>query len=82
MLTTHAATQPASKGDTTCLSYDACPSGIDVTGCTVQGGGHVWFGSPNCGTGVDAACAIVGANSTSLVNTDAVWDFFQAHPRP
>jgi polyhydroxybutyrate depolymerase len=80
-LTTHPATQPASAGDTTCISYDGCPDGIDVTGCSVEGGGHVWFGSPNCGTGVDAACAIVGNNSKNFMNTDAAWDFLSRHKR-
>lgn len=80
--TTQPAKQPASMGDTTCTSYEGCPAGVDVTGCAVKDGGHVWFGSPNCGTGVDAACAIVGNNSANLVNTDAVWDFFSAHARP
>jgi polyhydroxybutyrate depolymerase len=79
--TTHPATQPTSQGDATCVSYDDCPSGVDVTGCSIKGGGHVWFGSPNCGTGADGACAIVGANSTSIDNTNAIWDFFKAHPR-
>jgi polyhydroxybutyrate depolymerase len=79
-LTTRPAGQPMSQGDTTCVSYD-CPSGVDVTGCTVQGGGHVWFGSQNCGTGVDFACGIVGANSTAITNTDAVWTFLSAHTR-
>jgi polyhydroxybutyrate depolymerase len=79
---THPASQPQSAGDTTCITYDGCPSGIEVTGCSVEGGGHVWFGSPNCGTGVEAACAIVGENSKNLVNTDAVWDFFKRHARP
>ncbi|HTU61807.1 MAG TPA: PHB depolymerase family esterase [Polyangiales bacterium] len=82
MLTTKPATQPVSMGDTTCTSYEGCPAGVDVTGCSVQGGGHVWFGSPNCGTGVDAACAIVGANSTSITNTDVIWEFFRKHARP
>jgi polyhydroxybutyrate depolymerase len=82
MLTTRPADQPASTGDTTCTSYEGCPAGVDVTGCTVQGGGHVWFGSPNCGTGVDAACVIVGANSTNIVNTDVIWEFFRNHARP
>ena len=40
-LTTHAATQPKSGGDTTCVSYDGCPSGVDITGCSVMNGGHV-----------------------------------------
>lgn len=79
---THPATQPASVGDVTCVSYDGCPTGVDVTGCSVKGGGHVWFGSPNCGTGVDAACSIVGNNSNDIMDTDAVWAFFSAHSRP
>jgi polyhydroxybutyrate depolymerase len=70
-------TTPASQGDTECVSYDDCATGIEVTGCTVNGGGHVWFGDPGCGTGAGAVgCAFVGANSTSLVNTAAMWDFF------
>lgn len=79
---THPATQPVSMGDVTCVSYDGCPTGVDVTGCSVKGGGHVWFGSPNCGTGVDAACSIVGNNSNDIMDTDAVWTFFSAHSRP
>lgn len=82
MLTTQPAAQPASMGDTSCVSYQGCPAGVDVTGCTVTGGGHVWFGSPNCGTGVDAACVIVGANSTNIHNTDVIWEFFRNHTRP
>jgi hypothetical protein len=33
---------PASGGDTTCVTYDGCPASprIEVTGCTIQGGGH------------------------------------------
>jgi polyhydroxybutyrate depolymerase len=45
------ATLPKSAGDTTCVSYSGCPAGIEVTGCTIAGGGHCWFGSPDCGTG-------------------------------
>ena len=46
-------------------------------GCTVTGGGHCWFGSPDCGTGGGAiGAAVVGANSTVLKDTDAVWEFF------
>jgi polyhydroxybutyrate depolymerase len=79
--TTHPATQPASAGDTTCITYDGCPTGVDVTGCSVQGGGHVWFGSQNCGTGVDIGCDIVGANSDTLKATDSAWEFLNSHPR-
>lgn len=80
--TTTPAISPRSAGDTTCVSYAGCPKGIEITGCTVQGGGHVWFGSDSCGTGAGpAACSIVGANSTTLVNTDAAWDFFSRHSK-
>lgn len=79
---TTAATFPMSSGDTECISYESCPDGIDVTGCTVMNGGHVWFGSDDCGTGAGAAgCQIVGANSDSLVNTDVIWEFFRTHTR-
>jgi polyhydroxybutyrate depolymerase len=75
---TTTATVPASGGDTTCVTYSGCPSGIEVTRCTIQGGGHVWFGDPSCGTGAGpAGCVFVGANSTFLNNTDVVWDFFK-----
>lgn len=78
--TTTAAMQPISSGDTTCVTYDGCPGGVEVTGCTVDGGGHVWFGSDNCGTGAGTVgCGFVGANSSVLNNTDAAWDFFQRH---
>jgi len=79
---TQPAAAPASAGDTRCESYEGCPSGIELTGCTVEGGGHCWFGSPDCGTGGgDFGLAIVGANSDTLHNTDAVWEFFARHSR-
>lgn len=81
MMSTRAAQQPTSAGDTTCVTYDACRDGVEVTGCTVMGGGHVWFGNATCGTGAAGACAIVGANSTTLNNTNVIWEFFKAHPR-
>jgi polyhydroxybutyrate depolymerase len=72
------AMQPQSGGDTTCVSYAGCPAGIEVTGCTIQGGGHCWFGSEDCGTGGGAiGLAIVGANSDTMHNTDAIWDFLK-----
>ena len=81
-VTTHAATQPKSAGDTTCVTYDSCPAGIDVTACSVAEGGHVWFGNDSCGTGAgEFGCQIVGANSDTLNNTDAAWEFFSTHAR-
>lgn len=80
--TTEPAKDPLSRGDTTCVSFTGCPTGIEVTGCTVQDGGHNWFGSPDCGTAAgELGCAIVGYNSNVLVNTEAVWSFFKRHAR-
>lgn len=76
--TTAVANQPMSSGDTACITYDGCPTGIEVSGCTVEGGGHVWFGSDSCGTGAGpAGCSFVGANSSVLNNTNAAWDFLR-----
>lgn len=79
--TTSPAAAPPSSGDTTCVSYAGCTSGVEVTGCSIQGGGHCWFGSPDCGTGGGAiGAAFVGANSTVMKNNEAIWDFFvRAH---
>jgi polyhydroxybutyrate depolymerase len=80
--TTSPAAQPESGGDTSCVSYEGCPAGIDVTGCTVMDGGHTWFGNASCGTGAGpTGCSIVGKNSEFLVNTDVIWEFFRAHAR-
>jgi polyhydroxybutyrate depolymerase len=76
------ASQPASGGDTTCVSYGGCPSGVEVTGCTVAAGGHCWFGSSTCGTGVDVGNLFVGNNSDTLKNTDAAWAFLKRFARP
>ena len=73
--TTAPAMQPASGGDTTCVTYEGC-SGIEVTGCSVRGGGHCWFGDASCGTGaLGIGNLFVGNNSSYLKTSDAVWSF-------
>jgi polyhydroxybutyrate depolymerase len=74
------ATVPPSGSDTTCVTHTGCKGGVEVTGCTIKGGGHVWFGDSTCGTGADA-CNIVGANSSYYVNTDFAWDFLKRFSR-
>jgi polyhydroxybutyrate depolymerase len=79
-LTTEAATVPKSGGDTTCVTYTGCPAGVEVTGCSVEDGGHCWFGDAtgSCGTGAPGiGNAIVGNDSDFLVNTDVAWDFLK-----
>ncbi len=83
-LTTAPAKIPMSGGDTSCVTYAGCPTGIEVTGCTVQGGGHCWFGDPSgsCGTGaLGIGNAIVGNDSNFLKNTDAAWAFVSRFSR-
>ena len=71
------ATVPVSGGDTTCVTHTGCKDGVEVTGCTIEGGGHTWFGDPSCGTGAPGACGIVGANSSYYVNTDVACEFLR-----
>jgi polyhydroxybutyrate depolymerase len=76
---TGAAAAPGSGGDTTCVAFTGCPTcpAAQATACTIQGGGHCWFGSSDCGTGGGAiGTAIVGNNSNFMKNTDAIWSFF------
>ncbi len=78
-MTTTPATVEASGGDTTCVTFAGCPTcpNIEVTGCTIMGGGHCWFGSSDCGTGGGAiGTAVVGNNSNFMRNTDTIWAFF------
>ena len=76
---------PPSGGDTQCVSYEGCPADGQVTMCTIQHGGHCWFGSASCGTGfggIGAAVALLGGkNSDTMVDTDAVWPFLSQFHR-
>jgi len=59
-------------------SADSADEQVEVTGCTIDGGGHCWFGSSDCGTGGGtSALAIVGNNSNFMMNTEQIWAFFR-----
>jgi polyhydroxybutyrate depolymerase len=58
------------NGDSRCESYLDCAEGATTTLCTVQGGRHTWPGSP------------LGHTTTDLIASDAMWEFFLAHPLP
>lgn len=76
---TTAATVEPSGGDTTCVTFAGCSTcpNVEVTGCSIMGGGHCWFGSSDCGTGGGAVgMAFVGKNSNFMKNTDTIWAFF------
>ena len=62
------------NGDAHCATYQSCAGGADVTLCTIDNGGHTWPG----GTPVPG----LGATSTDISATRAMWTFFAAHPMP
>jgi polyhydroxybutyrate depolymerase len=67
--TTESAPAPPSGGDTTCVTYIGCASGIEASACSVQGGGHCWFGSPDCGTGAAEVLCSGGSGLGGLGGT-------------
>jgi polyhydroxybutyrate depolymerase len=51
--------------------------GTEVAFTTIEGHGHIWPG------GKSPLPAFILGKATSRLNAnDAVWDFFQAHPKP
>ena len=61
------------NGAASCVTHGGCTDGADVVMCTLDGVGHQWPGGESL--------PFLGANSNDLVATDAIWDFFVAHPR-
>lgn len=51
------------QGDSTCETWTACNDGVEVTLCTVEGGGHCWPGNESCTFG----------SSTTDVNANDVF---------
>lgn len=66
-------TQSYKNGAATCITHGGCTDGADVVMCTVTGGGHQWHGGD--------AIPFLGTKSNDINTTDALWDFFVAHPR-
>lgn len=60
-------------GDSTCTAFDDCPAGAEVALCLTEGGGHTWPGG--------VPDPLLGYTTTDLSATDALWEFFAAHPR-
>ena len=55
-------------------SYPGCRENRSVVLYTVEGGGHTWPGGP-------ATRGRIGRASREIDATDAIWAFFQRHPR-
>jgi polyhydroxybutyrate depolymerase len=60
-------TETYAQGDAWCDTYDGCDDDVLVTLCTVDGGGHCWFGQDFCP---------FGSSSDDLTSNDHLWDFF------
>ncbi len=58
------------------ITYDECAKGGEVEYYRVRGLGHIWPGGKN-----RLPEKWVGEPSDSLNATDAIWEFFKAHPR-
>jgi polyhydroxybutyrate depolymerase len=62
------------KGDSQCVTSEQCKDGSEVTLCTVTDGGHTWPGGEPLAGG--------GKTTMDLDATNALLDFFEAHPMP
>lgn len=60
-------------GEVTCNTYDSCEDEAEVIFCTVDGGGHTWPGGPDL--------LLLGHTTQDLNATQAILDFFAAHPK-
>jgi polyhydroxybutyrate depolymerase len=63
------------NGDSRCESAKDCAASASTTLCTITGGGHTWPGS-------SIPLPRLGNTTQDLNATDAMWDFFVAHPMP
>jgi polyhydroxybutyrate depolymerase len=63
------------NGAATCVTHSGCDAGADVVLCTIAGGGHQWPGG-------GITLPLLGNKIDDIHATDAIWDFFVAHPRP
>ncbi len=61
------------NGDASCLSYQECDEGVEVTLCTIDPMGHCWPGN--------GFCPFPPA-STDISANDEMWAFFQQHTLP
>ncbi len=60
-------------GDMHCETWPGCDAGVEVSLCTIDGGGHCWPGN--------AACPF-GHSSTQLHASDEIADMFDEQPMP
>jgi polyhydroxybutyrate depolymerase len=60
-------------GAASCMTYAPCASPVQVTLCSVEGGGSCWYGDQLCFDGTGSAIA--------LRATDTIWTFLESFSR-
>jgi len=65
-------TETLREGDVTCIEWQGCSASTRL--CTVDGGGHTWPGG--------MPIPFLGHTTDDVDATDAMIDFFDAHPMP
>jgi polyhydroxybutyrate depolymerase len=67
----------ANDGTSTNLAiYEGCSAGTQVRSYTVEGAGHTWPGGMQY-----LPSALIGKTSHNFDASEAIWEFFAAHPR-
>jgi polyhydroxybutyrate depolymerase len=61
------------EGNVTCTTRSACEGGVEVTLCSVEGGGHCWPGQEFCP---------FGASTTDISANEAMWALFERFALP
>jgi len=61
------------SGDMFCETWPGCDAGVEVSLCTIDGGGHCWPGNASC---------LFGNSSTQLHASDEIADMFESQPLP
>lgn len=61
------------QGDMLCETWPGCDAGVEVTLCTIEGGGHCWPGNASC---------LFGASSTELHASEEITEMFMMQPMP
>jgi polyhydroxybutyrate depolymerase len=72
--TGHLADTAHDKTAVTTLSYSGCASGTEVTGYSVEGGGHAWPGGASLGSSEE-----FGVTSRQLDASELIWSFLDRH---
>ncbi len=60
------------EGDATCETWTACDDGVEVTLCTVDGGGHCWPGNASCTFGSSTTDVSANAVFAGLLATQSL----------